>query len=86
MEQDLDPLVWSKAKRSVKEAKLLLVLGTQLSISSAIGLLEIARNNKTKIIIINNTPVAINLNKEEEILYYPLEKFFQILSLIKLKK
>ena len=50
MEQDLDPLVWSKAKRSVKEAKLLLVLGTQLSISSAIGLLEIARNNKTKII------------------------------------
>jgi NAD-dependent deacetylase len=86
MEQDLDPLVWSKAKRSVKEAKLLLILGTQLSISSAIGLLEIARNNKTKIIIINNTPVAINLKKEEEILYYPLEKFFQILSLIKLKK
>lgn len=28
----------------------------------------------------------VNLNKEEEILYYPLEKFFQILSLIKLKK
>ena len=86
MEQDLDPLVWAKAKRSVKEAKLLLILGTQLSISSAIGLLEIARNNKIKIIIINNTPVTINLNKEEEILYYPLEKFFKILSLIKLKK
>ena len=82
MEQELEPLVWTKAKNRVKEAKLLLVLGTQLSISSAIGLLEIARDKKIKVIIINNTPVAVSLKKDEEILYFPLEKFFKILSFI----
>ena len=82
MEQELEPLVWTKAKNRIKEAKLLLVLGTQLSISSAIGLLEIARDRKIKIIIINNTPVAVSLKKDEEILYFPLEKFFKILSFI----
>ena len=82
MEQELEPIVWTRAKKAVKESKLLLVLGTQLSISSAAGLLEIARNNKTKIIIVNNTAVAVPMKKDEEILYFPLEKFFQILSLI----
>jgi NAD-dependent deacetylase len=82
MEQELEPIVWTKAKKAVKDSKLLLVLGTQLSISSALGLLEIARNNKIKILIINNTDVSIPLTKEEEILYFPLENFFQILSFI----
>jgi len=82
MEQDLEPYVWLQAKKKVREAKLLLILGTQLSITSALNLLDIARKNKTKIIIINNSPVVIPLKKDEEILYFPLEKFFKILSCI----
>ena len=81
MEQELEPLVWTKAKNKIKDAKLLLILGTQLSISSAIGLIDIARKNKTKIMIINNTEVAIKLKENEDILYYPLEKFFKIFSI-----
>ena len=81
MEQELEPLVWTKAKNKIKDAKLLLILGTQLSISSAIGLIDIARKNKTKIMIINNTEVAITLKENEDILYYPLEKFFKIFSI-----
>lgn len=82
MEQELDPFIWTRAKNTIKESKLLLVLGTQLSISSAKSLLDIARKNKIKIIVINNTQVAIPLRKDEEILYFPLEKFFKIFSII----
>ena len=64
----------------IKEAKLLLILGTQLSITSAVTLLNIARKNKIKIIIINNSPIAIPLEKNETILHFPLEKFFKTLS------
>ena len=64
----------------IKESKLLLILRTQLSITSAFTLLNIARDNKIKIIIINNSPVAIPLEKNETMLYFPLEKFFKTLS------
>ena len=59
---------------------MLLILGTQLSITSALSLLDIARNKKIKIIIINDSPVAIPLKENEEILYFPLEKFFKTMS------
>ena len=80
MGQDLEPIVWKEAQLMIKESKLLLILGTQLSITSAITLLNIARENKIKIIIINNSPVAIPLEKNETMLYFPLEKFFKTLS------
>ena len=80
MGQDLEPFVWREAQSMIKEAKLLLILGTQLSITSAVNLLNIARKNKIKIIIINNSPIAIPLEKNETILHFPLEKFFKTLS------
>ena len=80
MAQDLEPLTWTRAKNKIKDAKLLLILGTQLSITSALSLLDIARNKKIKIIIINDSPVAIPLKENEEILYFPLEKFFKTMS------
>ena len=80
MGQDLEPVVWKEAQLMIKESKLLLILGTQLSITSAVTLLNIARENKIKIIIINNSPIAVPLEKNETILYFPLEKFFKTLS------
>ncbi len=83
MKQDLNPIVWKRARDSIKNSKLLLILGTQLAISSAITLVNDARKKGKLVIVINNSSIAIPLKKNEIILYYPIEKFFKILSVIK---
>ena len=83
MKQDLNPLIWKKARDSIKNSKLLLILGTQLAISSAITLVNETRRKGNPVIVINNSSIAIPLKKNEIILYYPVEKFFRILSVIK---
>ncbi len=82
MKQDLNPFIWNSARKAIKNSKLLLILGTQLAITSAITLLNDARKKNVKIIVINNTPIAVPLQKNETILYFPVEKFFKILSVI----
>ena len=83
MKQDLNPIVWKKARNSIMNSKLLLILGTQLAISSAITLVNEARKRGNQVIVINNSSIAIPLKKNEIVLYYPIEKFFKILSVIK---
>ena len=83
MKQDLNPIIWKKSRNSIKNSKLLLILGTQLAISSAITLVNEARRKGNPVIVINNSSIAIPLKKNEIILYYPVEKFFKILSVIK---
>ena len=83
MKQDLNPIIWKKARDSIRNSKLLLILGTQLAISSAITLVNDARRKGNPVIVINNSSIAIPLKKNEIILYYPVEKFFKILSVIK---
>jgi NAD-dependent SIR2 family protein deacetylase len=83
MKQDLNPIIWKKARDSIKNSKLLLILGTQLAISSAITLVNETRRKGNPVIVINNSSIAIPLKKNEIILYYPVEKFFRILSVIK---
>ena len=83
MKQDLNPIIWKKSRNSIKNSKLLLILGTQLAISSAITLVNEARRKGNPVIVINNSSIAIPLKKNEIILYYPVEKFFRILSVIK---
>jgi NAD-dependent SIR2 family protein deacetylase len=58
-------------------SKLLLILGTQLAISSAITLVNEARKRGNQVIVINNSSIAIPLKKNEIVLYYPIEKYCQ---------
>ncbi len=63
MKQDLNPIVWKRARDSIKNSKLLLILGTQLAISSAITLVNDARKKGKLVIVINSSSIAIPLKK-----------------------
>lgn len=56
--EDIPPKAWREASEAVKECGVLLVAGTQLTVSSAAQLLGIARRNDARVIFVNDGPVS----------------------------
>lgn len=56
--EDIPPKAWREASEAVKEAGVMLIVGTQLSVSSAVQLLGMARRNDAQVVFVNEGPVS----------------------------
>ncbi len=66
--EGLPPDIWEKAKSLCECIDCLLVIGTSASVYPAAGLIQSAKNNGAKIIVINTQPSEKNVPVDVELL------------------
>jgi len=80
-EEPLTVAVWEQAVHAVRDANVLLVLGSRLLVSSASYLLQYARENHAQVIFINEEMMESLAKKDDLLLVGRLEQILPILKL-----
>ncbi len=73
---------WEQSKEKFKTCDSLIIIGTQLKISSAVELVAEARRNSAKIIIINPSAIGMPIFTEDTYLPFPSEKVLPSIRLL----
>ena len=68
MDEQIPLEVWQKAQTRIENAAALLIIGTQLSISSANMLIKQAQGRGIPLLVINQGPVIVHLSKGDQCL------------------
>lgn len=87
LEENIPKEAWGAAITAVDRCGLLLVIGTQLQVSSAFELVQRARLAGASIVIVNKTPLSVSLDKNDKFIHgYAEDVIPALVSLLDIDK